>query len=247
MNLFWAAFLGLIQGITEFLPVSSSGHLVIAQNIIPEFEQPGVLFDVVLHLATTFAVLYFFRTRLIELVKKYFLLLVIGTIPAVIVGLLLQDQIEILFGSVRMVGFALLVTGIFNFYVDRITVKKDSISKGNSFLIGIFQAVAIIPGISRSGSTIFGGVLSGVDRKKAAEFSFLLSVPAIIGANILQFISHPINGDLKPLFYVAGFIAAFISGLISIHLVFRSLAKRKFKLFSYYTFALGILVILFLA
>ena len=242
MNIVWSVFLGVVQGVTEFLPVSSSGHLVIVQYFIPGFEQPGVFFDVILHLATTFAVLYFFRKKIFSLSKKYLSLLVVGTIPAGIVGFLFQTQLEKMFGDIRWVGIELVITGILNLLIDKVETRNKSLSVSDSFLIGISQAIAIIPGISRSGATIFSAVKLGIDRKKAAEFSFLLSIPAILGANVLQLLTHGLDGSIEPSIYLAGFLAAFVSGFLSISIVFITLSERHFSLFGLYCIGLGALI-----
>src|SRR3989344_1383992 len=246
MNIFWAILLGVIQGLTEFIPVSSSGHLVLAQQFIPGFSQPGILFDVVLHLATLIAVFYFFRKTILRLSKNYLLLLVVGTIPAAMIGFFFQNQLEAMFGSANTLGIELLITGLLNVLVDKAKTDKKAITPSNSFAIGIAQAVAIIPGISRSGATIFTGVRLGIDRKKAAEFSFLLSIPAILGANFLQLFTHGLNGIQNPSFYIFGFIFALISGYLSIGVVYKFLLGNNFKIFGYYCFLLGFLVIILL-
>ncbi len=243
MNLISSIFLGILQGLTEFLPVSSSGHLVIAQNLIPGFTQEGVLFDVILHAGTVLAVLYYFRKTLLRLTSKYLLLLLIGTIPAGLVGVLLGSSIEKLFDGVYLVGLALLFTAVLNFLTDKAKTESKKISIKNSILIGMAQALAIIPGISRSGSTIFAGTSLGIKRKEAAQFSFLLSVPAIVGANAVQFYKYGLSGTESIILYIAGFIAAFISGVIAINFVLKFLLGGKFKLFAYYCVVLGILVL----
>ncbi len=243
MNLISSIFLGILQGLTEFLPVSSSGHLVIAQNLIPGFTQEGVLFDVILHAGTVLAVLYYFRKTLLKLTSKYLLLLLIGTIPAGLVGVLLGSSIEKLFDGVYLVGLALLFTAVLNFLTDKAKTGSKKISIKNSILIGMAQALAIIPGISRSGSTIFAGTSLGIKRKEAAQFSFLLSVPAIVGANAVQFYKYGLSGTESIILYIAGFIAAFISGVIAINFVLKLLLGGKFKLFAYYCVVLGILVL----
>src|SRR3989344_4983883 len=157
MNYFWALFLGIIQGLTEFLPVSSSGHLAIAQSIIPNFKQPGVLFDVSLHLATTFAVVIYFRKKLKTILfsdRKYIGFLIVGSIPAALIGILFSDLLETMFLNVAAVAWQLLLTGVICILIDKLREKKDDLSVKNSFLIGCAQALAIIPGISRSASTI---------------------------------------------------------------------------------------------
>ena len=244
MNIFWSIILGIVQGVTEFLPVSSSGHLVIFQQFIPRFVQPGALFDVVLHLATMCAVLIYFRKRLVELINRYWLVLFVGTVPAGLVGIFFQDQIESFFTNVKFVGFALLITALFNFFTDVTKTRDKNFTNKNAFFVGIFQAFAIVPGISRSGSTIFAGSIAGINKEKAAEFSFLLSVPAILGANVLQFVSHGVDGISNPLNYVAGFVAAFISGYVSIRVVLKTLHGKRFKIFGIYCLIVGLAVLL---
>ena len=246
MNIFWSIFLGILQGLTEFIPVSSSGHLVLAQSLIPNFSQPGVLFDVVLHLATLIAVFYFFRKTIFGLSRRYLMLLIIGTIPAALVGFFFQSQLEKMFGAPKTLGLEFLITGFLNVMVDRVKTVKKAINPLNAFTIGIGQAIAIIPGISRSGATIFAGVKLGVDREKAAEFSFLLSIPAILGANILQLFTHGLGGIQNPSFYIIGFIFALISGYLSIGVVYKFLLGNKFKFFGYWCFLIGAIAILFL-
>lgn len=246
MNYFSALILGLLQGITEFLPVSSSGHLVIAQSIIPGFSQPGILFDVILHFATLLAVVFYFRKKITQYLNlKFIYILILGTLPAVVVGLTFKSEIEILFKSVRMVGFALLATGILNILTDKIHTENTKITPLNSLIIGVFQAIAIIPGISRSGSTIFAGVTQKIKKENAAEFSFILSIPAIMGANLLEITTSFQSGSVVNIWYLMiGFMAAFLSGIWAIRLVFKIIQKSRFEYFAYYCFILGILVLL---
>ena len=244
MNSLYAVILGVVQGLTEFLPVSSSGHLVLAQSLIPGFSQPGILFDVVLHFATLFAVLFYFRLSILKLKPNYLWYLAVGTIPAVVVGLAFKDSIEAMFLTTKFLGFQFIISGIINLMIDSTKQAKGEVTAKNSFVTGIAQAVSIIPAISRSGSTILTGVLQKVEPKKAVEFSFLLSVPAILGANILEIASHGTGGGVFSLNYLLGFIAAFISGFFAIGVVFKFLLNRKFKLFAYYCFAIGIISLL---
>lgn len=247
MNLFSAIILGVVQGLTEFLPVSSSGHLVIFQKLIPGFSQPGILFDAILHFGTLAAVFYFFRKKIIRLSRKYIVFLVIGSIPAVLAGLLFRKQFELMFSNPRFLGYELLFTGLLNLFIDLPVKKKVNLNIKNSFLIGIAQAVAIIPAISRSGSTIFTGVRLGIDRQKIAEYSFILSIPAILGANFLEIISYGVKGIEDSLsYYFFGFAASFIVGIVSIGIVMRLLKANKFKIFGYYCLTVGVLVIFFL-
>jgi len=244
MNIISALFLGLIQGLTEFLPVSSSGHLVLAQSFLPAFSQSGVLFDVVLHAGTLTAVVVYFRKKILGLTRREIILLVIGSVPAAIVGFLASDLIESLFTSTKVVGVALLVTAAMNILTDRFRQKIKKVRVLDSVVIGSFQALAIIPGVSRSGSTIFAATARGVNRQKAAEFSFLLSVPAVLGANLLQFYKYPgeLGGNMLGL--TAGFVAAFISGYLAIYLVFKALLAKNFKLFGIYALVVGLSALL---
>jgi undecaprenyl-diphosphatase len=246
MNLLNAIFLGFIQGMAEFLPISSSGHLVIIQSLLPNFTQPGVLFDVILHFGTLMAILYFFRKKLLSYINiNYLTLLIIGTIPAVLLGLLFKDSIEALFKSTKLVGVALLATGALNLFVDRLKTKTDKITNKNSLIIGIFQAVAIIPGISRSGSTIFASVAQKINKANAAEFSFILSIPAVLGANFLEIASHPSGLETNPIQYLLGFLSAFFFGVLAIRLVFKVITTKHFEYFAYYCFVVGVLTLLF--
>ncbi len=245
--MFQSVFLGVIQGLTEFLPVSSSGHLVLAQKLLPGFSQPGVLFDVILHFGTLFAVLIYFRSKIIKLSIRYIYLIILATLPAVLLGLIFQKQFENMFLRDKYLGLELIITGVLNLLVDIKPVRKTILNTKNSVLIGIAQAISIVPGISRSGATIFTGVKLGIDKKTAAEFSFLLSVPAILGANFVEIISYKsdfVSGLYTNYFW--GFVAALIVGFLSIGLVFRFLEKNKFKYFGYYCLTLGILISVFI-
>ena len=241
--------LGALQGLAEFLPISSSGHLVLAQKLIPGFNLPNVFFDVVVHMGTLFAVLYYFRKKILEILFKewkYLLYIITATIPAGLAGYFFQDVFESFFDNVKLVGIALLLTGFMNLMVDKFSRSKKPFNFKNTFLVGIAQAIAITPGISRSGITIFSGVSQGIKRERAAEFSFILSIPAVLGANLLQIMNNPrglSNGN--SLYYLAGFLSAFVFGLLSIRLVFLFLKDMKFKVFAYYCFVVGILALVF--
>lgn len=245
MDISQTVFLGIIQGLTEFLPVSSSGHLVIAQSLIPGFSQPGVLFDVVLHAGTLLAVILYFRKRIISLDKRMLLLLIFGSIPAAFVGFLFKDFLEGLFSNPQAVGAALLATGIMNWLVDRTKNTEHRPLRGrkagwwDALFIGAFQAIAIIPGISRSGSTIFAGVWRGIKKEDAAEFSFLLSIPAVSGAIFLQLIySH--GESFNYMFYFLGAVVSLVVGYASIGLLMKLLIQRHFRVFAIYCFIVGL-------
>ena len=245
MSVIYALFLGILQGLTEFLPVSSSGHLVIVQSFISGFGESEILFDVILHLGTVFAVLIYFRKRIVSFLKlEYLKVLFLATLPASFFGLLFNNQIESVFSNIRLTGLALLVTGILNLSIDRYKTSKMKIGSKNALVIGIAQAIAIIPGISRSGSTIFAGVMQGIDRKKAVEFSFILSIPIILGANILEISANllVIGGNWSS--YLIGFITAVVAGYISIKFMLEFISRKKFKYFGYYCIALGLLCLM---
>ncbi len=245
--MFNALILGVVQGLTEFLPVSSSGHLVLAQIILPGFTQPGILFDVILHFGTTAAVLYYFKDKILSIQPRYLVLLIIGTIPAVLAGVLFRKQIEAMFVGTRFLGIEFIITAMFCFFTDYPARIKRSLNVKNSFIIGIAQALAIVPAISRSGATIFTGVRLGIPKKEVAEYSFLMSVPAILGANVLEIVSHRDELDFSMLgTYGVGFVAALVTGFFSIGVLLKLLKDNKFKFFGYYTLLLGVLVLVFL-
>lgn len=244
MNLISSAILGLIQGLTEFLPVSSSGHLVLAQSLIPGFHQPGVLFDAVLHMGTLMAVAYYFRKTILSLSKNYVLFIIVGTLPAVFAGVIFADFLEGLFSSASATAVQLLITGGLNFLVDFIPNGSGGLTLKNSLLIGMAQAISIIPGISRSGATILAGVGARVERAKVAEFSFLLSIPAIMGATAFQLVKYGFGSVGNPGFYLTGFLVSGVVGFFSISLVFKALLGRRFKIFGVYCILLGVVFLL---
>lgn len=234
MNILQGGLLGLVQGLTEFLPVSSSGHLVIAQSLMPGFSQPGVLFDVVLHLATATAIFVYFRGRILNLDKNFLILLTIGSVPAFIIGLLFSDLVESFFESTLVVSVGLLITAAMNWSTDKTWARRPVVGRIDALFIGVAQALAIIPGISRSGSTIFAATSLGVDRNEAARFSFILSVPAILGANFYQLIRHGFDSQIQYPVYLFAFLTAAFSGYLAISLVIRFLGEKKFKYFAAY-------------
>ena len=253
------ALLGLIQGLTEFLPVSSSGHLVLAQSLIPSFHQPGVLFDTLLHLATLLAVLVFFRHDVWDLLsslgpggdpgsRRLVGLLLLATIPTGLIGVGFKDPLEALFHAPRAAAAMLLVTGAV-LWVSELrrhqTLGLDEIGVPHSLAVGLAQGLAIIPGISRSGSTIATATLLGVRGEDAARFSFLLSIPAICGAVVLQLseVSGFPDGSTVP--YLLGALAAFASGLLAIRFLMQVIRARRFRWFAVYCWALGAAYLLF--
>lgn len=252
MNLFQAAVLGIVQGVAEFLPISSSGHLVLVQEYLG-ITQETMAFDVFLHFATLLAVIIYFRSDLLKLSKKMMLAIVVASIPAGFAGIFLEDYITSAFGSLLFVGFALLVTGTFNCIseyklkrqIEKKTEVKTVINNKMAFVIGLLQAFAILPGISRSGSTVFAGVVQNIDRKLAFKFSFIMSIPVIFGANLLH-VSRAISGngfssELNVLF--VGGVLAFVSGFASLKLLELMMVKAKMTYFGIYCFVVGLLVI----
>ncbi len=272
MNAVSSFFLGVVQGLTEFLPVSSSGHLVFFQNLLG-FKEPEILFDVSLHLGTLLAVFVFFRADLMQIVldikgyltdlisKKetvssinkrphalFALWVIIGTIPTGIIGLLFKDTLESLFGKVHLVGIMIIVTGIIlaiTRLIPKGYMKRDKIGLITALIVGISQGVAITPGISRSGTTIVCGLLCGMERELAARFSFLLSIPAIIGAMILQLTSHDFHAmQYTPM--IIGFIVSVITGFLALKILMKMVKRGNLSWFAPYCWAIGLMVIFIL-
>jgi len=241
MNLIEAIILAIIQGITEWLPVSSSGHLAILEHFFG--IQENIAYDVLLHFATLLVIVFVFRKRIIEYIKtpKYWLFIAIGTIPIVIVGFLIEPYIQTIFNSMITVGFMLLITASFLFFADRIN-KKDTLNSKRSFIVGLFQALAIMPGVSRSGSTISGAKFLGISKKEAVEFSFILAIPAILGATILKLteIKAGINANM-----IIGSIVTIIISYFCLNLLIKIVQKNKLKYFSYYCLIVGLLLIVY--
>jgi undecaprenyl-diphosphatase len=266
LSVFQAIILGLVQGLTEFLPVSSSGHLVIIPDILG-WGEPSTSFDIVLHTGTLVAVLLYFRRDLIEIVLSFFssgmeaaggrrlgFLIAIGTVPAVIAGALFEKTFEEFFLNPSAVAGFLLVTGLLLFLTgvmievgEDVGGKRrgiDQIRVRDSIYIGLMQATAIAPGISRSGSTIATGLLLGLKRDAAARYSFLLSIPVIAGAAAFR-LRHGFGGtgeDTAAL--LGGFLAAAISGFVAIKFLMSFIQRHSLRVFAYYCMAMGVAVII---
>ena len=257
MGIIEAVILGIVQGLTEFLPVSSSGHLEIAKELLSVAEQEqNLLMTIVLHAATALSTIIIFRKDITTIIAGLFqfkwneeaqfsVKIILSMIPAAIVGLFFEDEIESLFGGqIVLVGSMLLLTGLLLFLADKAKKTDKKVSILNSILIGIAQAIAILPGISRSGATICTSVLLGVDREKAARFSFLMVVPLILGKMAKDMLSGDLateSTNILPLIF--GFIAAFITGLVACKWMIRLVKKSQLKYFAYYCFAVGIISI----
>ena len=258
MDLIEAIVLGIIQGLTEFLPVSSSGHLELAKAIFGDTSLPeeSLTFTVVLHFATALSTLVIFRKEVAEIFKGLFqfkwneesqfsIKIIVSMIPAVIVGLLFEKELEAFFGGqVLLVGCMLIVTALLLLLADRAKQTDKKVSYLNAVIIGVSQAIAMLPGISRSGATISTSVLLGVDRSKAARFSFLMVVPLIIGKIAKDVLSGDINfssSEIVPL--TVGFLAAFVAGLFACIWMISLVKKSKLSYFAIYCAVVGVIAI----
>lgn len=250
MTIFDGIILGVVQGFTEFLPISSSGHLVLVQDLLG-IKQPGNDFEITLHIGTLCSILVVFYNDIKDIVltvssietKKYILLILIGTLPAVVIGLGLKDFFEQLFDNLIIVGFSLIFTGLVlmsSFYFKR-NNKEHSIV--TSFLIGLAQAVAIIPGISRSGMTISCALLLGMSPKQAAKFSFLLAIPVISGAGLLMATDMETGFNMGLSTSLMGLLTSFCIGIISLKWLLGWLEDGKFHYFGVYCFFIGIFTV----
>ena len=258
MDVLEAIILGIIQGLTEFLPVSSSGHLELAKAILGDTSVPeeSLTFTVVLHFATALSTLVIFRKEVAEIFKglfqfkwndelKFSLKIIISMIPAVFVGLLFEEQLESFFGGkILLVGVMLLVTAVLLLLADKAKNTNKEVSFWNSVIIGISQAIAMLPGISRSGATISTSVLLGIDRTRAAKFSFLMVVPLIFGKIGKDVLSGDLNFQSSEMLPIsAGFIAAFLAGLLACKWMIALVKKSKLSYFSLYCAIVGFIAI----
>lgn len=249
MTYFQAFILAIVQGLTEFLPVSSSGHLVIFQKIFG--LEPPVFFDVAVHVGTLLAVAVFFRNKLISmfsgLVKKdkdslgLTWLLFVGTLPAIVVGLFLESQLEYIFNSLTLVGFSLVITAglLFSTKIFKAPKVPKAPNWQDSLFIGFFQALAILPGVSRSGSTITAGLWRKIDQKQAFELSFLLAMPAIIGGLILEFPDLLAGRIDNPSQSLLGMLVAGGVGYLALVGLNKVLRERRLWFFGFYCLLLG--------
>lgn len=269
MELFKAFLLGTIQGITEFLPVSSTGHLILAEKLLGVSQATyGLTFDAALHLGTLVAILWYFRQDWLELVssivqtnepeqivrknRRLIRLLLIGTVPAVIFGLLLEGTVDTLFRSPQIVAWSLILFSGVLYYVEKVGKRNKDISKLNlldGLVIGCAQAVALIPGVSRSGITIAAGIWRNLTRAEAARFAFLLSAPIVLGAGgkkMIDTVGLFTDGTITSshlLFFVVGMVSATISGYLTIKYFLNFLSHHTLYPFIVYRLVLGILVI----
>lgn len=272
MDIIQAIIMGMVQGLTEFLPVSSSAHLV----IVPELMgvKSSLAFDTLLHVGTLVAVVGYFWKDILAMIKAFISsltdifhgnfkqgikedsfkrltwLVLVGTIPAGLMGVLFKDQFESLFSSITAVGFFLLITGVILWGAEWIAKRNSEnqdkevkdVTFANSLVIGLFQGFAIAPGISRSGSTIAAGLFLGLDRKLAARYSFLLSIPAILGAALIQ-AKDIVSFDSGLGVLIGGFISALIFSYLAVKFMMNYIQKHSLIVFSYYCWIVGALTL----
>ena len=254
-----AVILGMVQGLTEFLPVSSSGHLVIGAQIL-NFHPPGIVFEVFLHCGTLFAVILVFKKELLQMVRAFFsapavrradpelsrffrwdINIIVATLPAIVVGLLLKDSIDRIFDSVLIAYAMLAVSGVLMLLTPLLRDRSAEVTWPRALAIGVAQAMAIMPGLSRSGSTIFAGILLGINRETAARFSFIMSIPAIAGAVVLEagdlFAAPPPAAEFFAI--AAGTVASLFTGYGAIVLLLSIARRGKLYWFGYYCLAIS--------
>ena len=252
--------LGIVQGLTEFLPVSSSGHLELVKAVFGSDyqQQQGLLITISLHSATAFSTLFVFRKDIALILSdllcfkkgeslNFSIKIILSMIPAVIIGLFFEDFIASLFdGKIALVGAMLMITAILLFLADRVPENNKKLNYNNAFAIGVIQAIAILPGISRSGATIALAVLLKIDRDKAARFSFLMVIPLILGGMAKSILDGDLSQESTDLFpLLVGFVSAFITGVFACRWMIALVKKSQLKYFSFYCIAGGILAILF--
>lgn len=249
MSLLSLSFFGILQGITEFLPISSSGHLLLVRSLSTSYDQP-LLTDIILHVGSLAAIIYFFKDVLKKNFSKLIKPLLVSIIPAALVGFLMLDQIDVLFNSPRFLALSFLVTTLILLAFNQLKWGKTTIKKidnKKALGIGFFQALALIPGISRSASTIFGSKLMGLDSSTSFSFAFIMAIPAILGSMFLSLFKLNISSiNLQPAVLLTVFLSSFISSLLALKILQTILRAKTLKNFALYTAALvGISLALF--
>ena len=263
-----AIVLGLVQGLSEFLPISSSGHLALLQNLFEIDEDKVIFFAVLLHIGTLVSIFVVYHKDIYALIKELFLLfkdiftgkglrikerpirklgimIIVSSIPTAIIGLLFSDYIDKIFGSLTVIAICWIITGFILLFSEKLKNNKKEIEGmkyRNAIFIGICQGLAIMPGISRSGSTIVGSLVTGLKREFAVEFAFLISIPAILGSAILEF-PKAIKAGIEPSTIgpmIVGFLVAAISGYFAITTMIKIVSKHKMRYFSYYVWIIGL-------
>ena len=247
LSTFEIIILGIVQGITEFLPISSSGHLVIVQNILG-VKSPGNTLEVLFHFGTLMSVVYVFlqdiKQILLSMNEKnnqlFIFYIIIATLPAVIAGLFLKDYFLRIFDNVHLVGLALCLTGLLLIFSKRFKNNQKKFSFSSSIIVGIAQALAIIPGISRSGSTISISMYLGIPPKEAARFSFLLSIPVILGASILGFLEIENDKTFNNFTLTLAIMTSFFTGVLALKILLKILEHGRFYFFGIYCLLVGV-------
>lgn len=258
MEIIDSIILGIIQGLTEFLPVSSSGHLELGKAILGDDSIPeeSLLFTVVLHFATALSTIVIFRKDIFDILKgllafkwnedtQFVAKIALSMLPAVLIGVFFEAELESLFsGNIMLVGCMLIVTALLLFFADKAKNTNKKVSFSNALVIGISQAIAMLPGISRSGATISTSVLLGNDKSKAARFSFLMVVPLIFGKIAKDILSGDLTYDAQNFTSLsAGFVAAFVAGLLACTWMIKLVKKSQLKYFSFYCVIVGAIAI----
>ncbi|UCB52680.1 MAG: undecaprenyl-diphosphate phosphatase [Candidatus Zixiibacteriota bacterium] len=268
MTLFEAVILGIVQGLTEFLPISSSGHLVLGEFLL-EVKFDDISFEVFLHFGTFLSVVVVFRRNIWSMARAVWLkvrsvltgvaaargsedlhlvwMIFVGSLPAGLAGLLFKSYVEASFSSVLLVSIMLLFTGTALFLTRFFRAGRVRLKWGDALLVGLAQALAMLPGVSRSGLTISTAIFARVDRSRAAEFSFLLSLPAILGASLVELkdVSSQANPGSHLGIYLVGAATAFAVGYLAIKFLLEVIRKGKFQYFAYYCLAVGLLFLIF--
>ena len=257
-----AIILGFVEGATEFLPISSSGHLIIVRHLLGVNDLGGLTFDAVLQLAATFAIVVYFWKDIwylfltfVNLIRKNPVMekdrvllysIIIGTIPAVIFGLLLESYMDTVFRNVQLVALTLVLGSILFWIAQKVATKDKDLSLGRGIWIGFFQCLALLPGMSRSGATISGGLLSGLTQEESVRFSFLLSIPVLLGAGLKKVfeVRHELFTSAFGSSLLLGSIVAFITGLVSISFLIKYLKNNNLDVFIYYRIGLAIAIFL---
>lgn len=255
MNWWQAIVLGIVQGLTEFLPVSSSGHLAIGRELLGIGAGGDLVFEVAVHAATAIAIIVVFRKEIIRLLgglfkfryneeTRYILKICISMIPVFVVGVFFKDYVEAAFGSLLVVGLGLIVTGILLALSDGVKKQGEEISYWQAAVIGLGQALAVIPGLSRSGTTISTGLLCGVKREAVAQFSFLMVLVPVLGEAFLDVVGGAVSASTTPVLpLLLGFIAAFCSGLLACKAMIALVKRAKMKWFALYCAVVGLIVV----
>lgn len=254
--------LGIVQGLTEFLPISSSGHLIFFRDILNLNVEYGLSFDAVLQLATTLAILVYFRKDICNLAKDFLRLItrkevenkvmllavIVGTIPALLLGLILEGYMDTIFRNSYLVAGTLFIGGLLMLLVEKVATQDKELTVKRGLIIGFFQSLALIPGMSRSGMTIAGGLFTGITREKATRFSFILAFPILLGSGLKKLYDLNSEGvlDIVGMDLFVGSVTAFIVGLLAIHYLLKYLRSHSLRVFVWYRWIVAVLILILL-